>query len=253
MGHDRRAVALGALAPYVERARSFSGWNFDFLDVREIEAPPAWDYVAICRERAARAGRVLDVATGGGEVLSQIVALPRAGVVATERWHVNAPVARDRLRPVGVDVVRARSSVLPFCDASFDLVLDRHEGIDPNEIRRVLGGRGAFVTQQVWRNQWVEAKRFFPDKTDWGDHLGEYRAAFRAAGYAVEVREHDWKLAYGTLGDFVFMMLVTPWEWPSFDVERDIERLLALEDAVRTDAGLVLTVSRYLLVAEWGS
>jgi hypothetical protein len=64
------------------------------------------------------------------------------------------------------------------------------------------------------------------------------------------VQEHDWRAAYASLGDFVFMMLVTPWEWPSFDPERDIDALMALEEAVRTDDGLVLTLSRYLLVAE---
>jgi SAM-dependent methyltransferase len=249
MSGNRRVHTLSTLQPYVERARAFTGWNFDDLDVTPIEATPPWNYAAIARRRALTAPRVLDIATGGGEVLSRIIAEPRRRVVATERWHVNAPLARDRLRPVGVQVVRARSSQLPFDDSSFDLVIDRHEGIDPAEVMRVLGGRGAFITQQVWRNQWVELRDFF-QKTDWGDHLKAYRRAFRGAGYDVLVQEHDWKAAYGGVGEVVFMMLVTPWEFPDFDLERDIDDVLRMEDALRKNEGIVLTLSQYLLVAE---
>lgn len=192
---------------------------------------------------------MLDVGTGGGEVLSRIITEPRRGVVATERWHINAPVARDRLSAVGGEVVRARSHQLPFREGAFDVVIDRHEGVDPHEVIRVLGGRGSFVTQQVWRSHWQELRQFFPRKTDWGDHLGEYASSFRSAGYSVDVREHDWKAAYQSLGEVVFMLLVTPWEVPDFDPEREIDTLLALEDALLTSDGIVLTLSSYLLVA----
>jgi hypothetical protein len=129
-------------------------------------------------------------------------------------------------------------------------VLDRHEGIDPGEILRVLRDDGTFVTQQVWRRHWHEIREFFPRKTDWGDHLNGYANAFRAAGWRVDVREYEWKAAYGGLGDVVFMMLVTPWEVPDFDPAREIDALLALEDALTTPDGIVLTLSRYLLIAE---
>ena len=95
-------------APFIERARTFSGWNFDDLrrhaPLRSARTP--WDYVALAREHAASIGRVIDLGTGGGEVYSRIVAGCAARFVASEEWHVNAPVARDRLRPLGVDVVR---------------------------------------------------------------------------------------------------------------------------------------------------
>jgi hypothetical protein len=64
------------LQPFIERARGFSGWNFDGLDVRDLEPPPPWDYVAIARNYAERARRVLDIGTGGGEVLSSVIVQP---------------------------------------------------------------------------------------------------------------------------------------------------------------------------------
>lgn len=246
----RRAAALEALQPYIDRARTFSGWDFaGIVDVRPLEPEPPWDYAALAREHVARSKRVLDIGTGGGEVFERIIPDATARAVATERWDVNARVATDRLRAYGVDVVHARSRDLPFREGAFDLVVDRHEGVDPAEVIRVLGGSGVFVTQQVWKRHWQELRAFFPRKTDWGDHLTAYAEAFRSAGYDVDIREHDWKLAYATLGDVVFMLLVTPWEVPDFNPEREIDTLLALEDSLSTPAGLVLTASSYLLTA----
>jgi len=51
--------------------------------------------------------------------------------VATEPWEVNAPVAAKRLGARGIPVVRANSLRLPFRDEQFDLVLNRHEELDP--------------------------------------------------------------------------------------------------------------------------
>jgi hypothetical protein len=51
----------------------------------------------------------------------------------------------------------------------------------------------------------------------------------------------------------VFMLLITPWTIPDFDVERDLESLLALEADCSTDDGLVMTWSRFLIVAEKAS
>src|SRR4051812_43071946 len=113
---ERRARALAQIAPFVERARAFSGWNFDDLRVTPVEPSPypngrktTWDYVALAREHAAGRGTVIDLGTGGGEVYSRIVDGIDARFVASEEWHVNAPVARDRLRALSVEVVHASS------------------------------------------------------------------------------------------------------------------------------------------------
>ena len=99
---------------------------------------------------------------------------------------MNAPVARDRLRPLGVDVVNASSERTPWADASFDLVLSRHEAIEPAEIARILRPGGVFLTQQVAKEQWQELSAFFPDRTVFPDHFDDYRREFEAAGLAVD-------------------------------------------------------------------
>jgi SAM-dependent methyltransferase len=250
---ERRRRALEQIAPFADRARTFSGWNFDDLRVTNLDPPPAWDYVAIASEHAARVGRVIDLGTGGGEVYARIVAAVAARIdarfVASEEWHVNAPVARDRLRPLAVEVVHASSEVTPWAAASFDLVLSRHEAIVPEEIVRILRPGGVFMTQQVGIGQWEELRAFFPRKTIFPDHYALYRHAFEAAGMDVTSQTHDWRAAYGGLGEIAYMLLVAPWEVPDFNPEAEIDALLALEDAHGGEEGIVLTLSRYLMIA----
>ena len=238
------------LRPYVERARGFSGWSFPELRVRHLGPPLPWDYEAMVREYAHGARSALDMGTGGGEVLSRLRdALPRR-LVATEEWHVNAPVARDRLAPLGVDVVRCRSLSLPFADASFDLVLDRHEELDPAEVARVLAPGGRVVTQQVGRDNWRELRDYVPRMTDFGDIFGEYTSGFAAAGLrVVRSEQHDMQTAFGSLGELVYLLSVAPWVL-DFSLERDGEALLELEAACQMEDGLVLTESRFVIVAE---
>lgn len=208
-----------------------------------------WDYEAIARAHARRSRALLDLGTAGAERLARIVEGLPVPVVSTEEWIVNAPIAARRLAPRGGRVVRSNAWQLPFRDASFDLVLSRHEGLGPEDVLRVLRSGGSVVTQQVDQSHWHELSGFFRMQ-DFGDHFSRYADAFRAAGLRVTTARHEQPVAYASLADIVFLLLVAPWHVPGFDPERDIDALLALEDAQRTPDGIVLTESRYLIVAD---
>lgn len=251
-GHSEppdREAARARLEPFLEKAQRFSGWDFPEIATRELDPPPPWDYARIVRDLAGSSRAALDLGTGGGEVLATLrPALPRR-IVATEPWVVNAPVAFHRLSPLGVDVVRADSLGLPFRDASFDLILDRHEEFRPAEVDRVLTLGGRFVTQQVGRSNWRELRRYIPRMTDLGDLRSRYVREFRGLGLVVDSLEHEFRVAYPSLGDFVFLLCVAPWEIPDFSVDRDLDALLAFEADCTMADGLVVTESRYLIVA----
>jgi SAM-dependent methyltransferase len=188
--------------------------------------------------------------TGGGEFLAEVSSSLPDRVVATEEWKVNVPVAKKRLAKFGIEVVECRSVELSFKDGSFDLVLNRHEDLEPSEIARVLSAGGRVITQQVGRDNWKELRKHFPRTTDPGDHRGRYAKAFQAAGLKIGTNlSHDCKVAYATLGDFVFMLTVTPWTIPGFSLEGDIDSLLSLDSECHTENGLELTESRFLLIA----
>lgn len=239
---------LESLLAAAEAARDFRGWVFPF-DARELDAPPPWDYREEVRRVGADARTALDLGTGGGERLGGMRRVLPATLVATESWEPNLVVARDRLRPLGVHVVRYTHTHLPFRDAVFDLVLSRHEEILPAEVVRVLRPGGVFLTQQVGAGNWGEIRTHFSRATRWPDHEREYANELRAAGLEVRTQNHSQRVAYGSLAEVVFMLQAAPWEVPGFDVLDDLAALRALEAAQCGPDGLVLTEHRYLLSA----
>lgn len=247
-----QSEALDRLAPYVERARSFSGWDLGFIRTKNLDAPPPWDYVGRARDLVSACdGRTLDVGTGGGEVYSSIVnGLPGA-FVACEQWDVNAGVSSRRLGPLGIPVVHCETGgrELPFRDRSLHVVLARHEAIDPVEVDRILASGGTFLTQQVIPDVWPELRPFFPRATVFPDHWYGYADGFRTLGYEVVAQRHDFRVAFESLGDLVAMLLISPWHIPDFDPERDIAALLAAEIELSTPDGIVLSDGRYIVEA----
>lgn len=242
---------LQRLQPYIDRAKTFSGWDLGFIRSRSLDGPVPWDYEREAREMAASATTALDVGTGGGEVYSRIAAGLRGQFVACEQWGVNARVAHARLHAMGIPVVRSETGErrLPFRAGSFDLVLARHEAIHPREVARLLAPGGTFLTQQVIPDTWPELRDYFPRATVFPDHYHEYPQSFREMGFEVSVERFDYRVAFETLGDLVAMLLVAPWTIPDFDPEADLEALLALEAGCGGNEGIVLRDGRYLLRA----
>ena len=249
--HDME-LARNRIRPFVERARQFSGWRLDEFDPKPLEPQPPWDYETRAVELIRAANSVLDMGTGGGELFDALTASFFGRAVATEPWSVNAPIAAARLRPRGIAVVRCGSLQLPFRPASFDLVLNRHEELDPAEVARVITFHGSVLTQQVGSSRWRELRPFFPRMQDFGDLFIRYEHGLQTSGLTiVQARTHDWKAAYRTLGDIVFLLCIAPWEIPHFDpLDADLPALLAAEESLSTEQGIVLTESRFLIEAK---
>src|SRR5659263_522377 len=123
------------------------GWNFSWLTGRADCDDLPWDYASLARDALPNATRLLDIDTGGGEILASLAPLPAA--IATGPYPPNVPIATARLAPLGVDVRAGRASALPVADGEVTLVLNRHGLLDPAETARVLAPHGMFLTQQV--------------------------------------------------------------------------------------------------------
>ena len=113
------------------------------MDVRAepLSPGPPWSYESRARRLLTSEGSVLDMGTGGGERFSKICRGYAGLAVATEEWPPNVPVASARLSVMDAQVVHASSLHLPFNEGAFDLVLNRHEELDPAEVARVLSPR----------------------------------------------------------------------------------------------------------------
>jgi SAM-dependent methyltransferase len=163
------------------RTAALSGWDFSFLAGRTTSEVLPWSYLDLAVTASRTATRVLDIDTGGGEVLALIK--PPPGSVAVEPHPPNVPVATAALAPLGVQVRARMTPELPVSDAAFDLVLNRHGLLDAAEISRVLQPGGGFLTQQVGSRNDLELNEAFglePVKFD--SALDKSRAGARAAG-----------------------------------------------------------------------
>ncbi|HEY0002598.1 MAG TPA: methyltransferase domain-containing protein, partial [Actinoplanes sp.] len=124
------------------------GWDFSWLTGRAVGSDPSWSYPKLAGELVRGSTSLLDIDTGGGELLASLAPLP-AGTRAVESWPPNLPVARERLAPVGVEVLFAPDTMLPIEAQSVDVVLNRHGRLNPGEVARVLQPGGRLLTQQV--------------------------------------------------------------------------------------------------------
>jgi len=245
---DRQA-RLSELRSFVSAARQMRGWKFAYEPVA-LDTPAPWNYEARARALFGGACQVIDLGTGGGEVYAQILAGGQSRAVATEGWRPNVKVAAGRLGPLGVPVVHALNLALPFAAESFDLVLDRHEELAPAEVARVLRPGGRALTQQVHPDYHAELRAFFPRMTIFEPHDVTYPRGLAAAGMnVVDLRHHSRRVAYRQLGHLVYFLVAAPWTIPDFEVEADLEALLAVERQLGGPDGIVLTDPRYLLEA----
>jgi SAM-dependent methyltransferase len=139
-----------------------------FTSGRIVESPLPWDYCRLVREKFEPEGSLLDIGTGGGELLASLQPLPKH-TVATEAWPPNFQVARARLEPLRVQVLSHEydGQPLPLKAGQFDLVINRHAGYTPAELYRLLKPGKFFITQQVGGannfrlNEWLQEKPEF--------------------------------------------------------------------------------------------
>jgi SAM-dependent methyltransferase len=247
-----------------ERER-FEGWDFSHLAGRMVEAPPPFDYMAAVRRRLPGvAAAMLDLGTGGGEVLSQLAPFP-ATTIATEAYAPNAGLAARRLAPLGASVVLVEGApenwetmeaplrdvpALPFRDQAFDLVIDRHESYLAAEVFRVLRPGGRFVTQQCGGahhadlNDLVGLPR--PRYAAWG--LGAAEAQLAAAGFVdvvgqeafTDTRLHD-------VGAIVYYLRALPWQAPDFKAREHLEPLRAIHGRMAASGPLTIRAHHFIV------
>ena len=230
-----------------------SGWDFSRFGNRLGGDAPPWSYVDLAREALHRATAVLDLGTGGGEVLLSLADDLPEDTVATEGWQPNIPTAREALTPHGIDVVVYDAEAepqLPFPDARFDLVLDRHEAYDAAEVARALRPRGVFLTQQVDGRDLADLNDLLGGGPTAYPHvtLEQFRTDAEAAGLQVDLAE-DWtgELRIADVDTLVGYLAMAPWTVQGFTVASRAETLLRLH---RDGLPPALTQRRFIIRAQ---
>ena len=237
-----------------EEERPFTGWDFSYLDGRMIEEQPPWSYPGRARALMQQSTSVLDMGTGGGERLLELRDDWPEKVVVTEEYPPNVKLANERLGPLGVQVVVValrREGPMPFESGEFDLVLNRHSGLNCAEVARVLAPGGTFCTQQV-HGLWAQDLHAAFDTTpQWPDATLElYLPKLEAAGLRIETAE-DWlgRLVFLDVGAVVYYLRAVPWLVVGFSVESHTEYLLRLQGRLEREGELVFEARKMLIEA----
>jgi SAM-dependent methyltransferase len=229
----------------------FEGWDFAYLSTRMLEDEPPWRYPDLARAALASAADALDIATGGGEMLASLA--PFSGRVrAVEGYGPNLPVAQRRLGPLGVEVFEGSTRLgMPFADASFDLVLNRHGGFRPVEMARILKPGGVFLTQQVGGDNLQDLAAAFGAGLAYPMNTLEHRCEeLRALSFEVR-RAESWRghVTFADVGAIAYFLKAIPWVVEGFDVQVHGAALQALHERQQAGRPLRFTYSRFLIDA----
>lgn len=239
----------------VQEAQSapFSGWNFSWLEERMHQEEPPWNYSNLVHAKLDSVNRLLDMGTGGGEFLASLEPLP-IETHATEAYPPNLPIAQMRLSPLGVCVHSfTDDSALPFKGQYFDLVINRHESYNHQEVFRILKPGGTFLSQQVGELDNQELNLLLEDEkahnlTNWGlesevFHLSE-------AGLSIiRAEKAALKTTFKDIGAVLYYLKAIPWQIEGFSIDTHFEKLVRLHNFMEWQGELITTAHRFLIIA----
>lgn len=260
VGFGRSEAADGdrsfeVLVADAQQAR-FEGWDWSWFGDRYQQAPVSWDYSQLVNARLLDLGigaSVLDMGTGGGELLQTFEGLP-PDTRATERYPPNVPIARAALQAYGIDVDEVGDDDrLPYPSDRLDLILNRHESFSPDEVARVLRPGGVFVTQQVGGRGLAELNEQLGAPPHgyaaWSLDLAVGQV-HRVGLRILDCGEEQVEAAFRDIGAVVHFLRITPWQVPGFTVDEYRPRLRRLHERL-SDGPLFVHAHRFYLVAQW--
>jgi SAM-dependent methyltransferase len=227
------------------------GWDFSWLTGRAAGSDPSWSYPVIARELLQGSSSLLDVDTGGGELLASLAPLP-ARARAVEGWAPNLAVARERLTALGVEVLFAPDAMLPIEAGSVDVVLNRHGQLNPHEVARVLHPGGTLLTQQVGSDDCAEINGALGAPAAYGTPWNADVAveALTSAGLTVTDVRQEWPpFTFHDIGALIFQLRAVPWKVRDFTADRYDGALRRIDRHIRADGYWRVQAHRFLIRA----
>jgi hypothetical protein len=238
-----------------EEKAGISGWDFSRLAGRWYNDPLPWHYKKIVRDHLRRNDHLLDMGTGGGELLRSFHHDPALTSV-TEAWEPNVKLLEGTLAQRGVAVYavpKDEPAQLPVPDASQDIILNSHAAFDAELVFSKLKPGGLFITEQVGATNNFALSRFlvpdytpaFPDNT-----MLHTVADFDHAG--MEIIQADTAhptMTFFDVGAVVYYASIIPWEFPGFSVAQAKDQLFVLQGLIETHRRIVTKEDRFLVMA----
>lgn len=237
-----------------EEQNAFQGWDFSRLDGRWEDEKLPWDYKRIILNYMKPSDKLLDMGTGGGEFLLSLHH-PHELTSVTEAYPPNVELCKRTLSPLGVDVRQIYDdSEIPFEAEEFDIVINRHEAFNVNEVKRILKSGGCFITQQVGEknNNDLSGRLingFIPQFP--GHDQNNCVRTLQDAGFDILLSDEAFPaIRFYDVGALVYFAKIIQWEFPGFSVDSCFDSLCKLERELRENGFIAGTEHRFIIAAE---
>jgi Methyltransferase domain len=235
---------------------TFEGWDFSWITGtgRMNSELLSWSYGSMAIPLMQKANTLLDMGTGGGELLSMLRPFP-GKVIATEGYLPNLAIARERLEPLGVEVVEVTDDErLPFARAQFDLILNKHESYAPHEVRRIIADHGIFLTQQVGGLDCIQINDILgvtPEQNTAEWNLESAIQQLEANQFRVVAAMEEFPVQrFYDIGALVYYLRAIPWQLPGFDVEHQLEAFFPIYQRIEAKGFFDCRQHRFMIQAE---
>ena len=238
----------------------FQGWDFSYMNRYggQVEEPLEWCYENIVKETIKPSDIVLDMGTGGGELLATFQPL-REQTYATEAYPPNIPLAKQTLEPLGVHVVgieegKQEAYSLPFENNFFTVIINRHESYDSTEVARILHPHGVFITQQVGQRNSENLRMTFgtlesDENFSW--NLQTCQTFLVNAGFQIlAAKEHIGYSRFYDIRAVVYLLKAIPWEFPDFEPMTYATQLLNIHLKILEDGYFDSVLHRFFIIAQ---
>ncbi len=214
------------------------GWDWSRLRSRRAKTP--WNYPDVVRSHVKPTDRVLDVGTGGGEKFLLLADAFGSGV-GVDSDPSMIEVANENLPEElsgRVQFMVGDADDLAFENESFDVVLNRHSIVNPDEVVRVLRPGGLFINQHVGPKnleKLVDPWRHMGE-LGLGDVQGELDRFDELGCEVLEFREYDVEYVFLDEESLLFQLKAMPMPAPVV-AERDADLIAGVLESTRGPDG----------------
>ena len=237
-----------------QNQQAFSGWDFSYLTSKMSTEKLNWSYSEIVLSYLKPTMKLLDMGTGGGELLKSF-AHPYVNTSATEGYNKNFQLILETLAPLGITIRFVdEDNYLHFPTNSFDIVLNSHESFSISEVQRVLKPNGLFITQQVGDFNGVNlASRLIPNykKEHFNFHLSIVARQLKKNNFRLLMNQEQYlQQKFYDMDGLIYYLRTIPWEYPEFSVENNLAQLIDLNNEL-LQTGFIFNIQhRFILVAQ---
>lgn len=236
-----------------KRQENFTGWDFSSIQKEFWQESLSWSYSEIVKQYLKQEMDLLDMGTGGGELLSTFNH-PFSRTHVTEGWEPNYQLLLKTLEPKGVKVKFVQEDdLLDFPDNSFDIVLNSHESFLVSEVKRVLKPNGLFITQQVGDLNGVNlASRLIPNyqKIDFNHHLSVVADNLKKQDFQLLEQYEAYPVQkFLSMDALIYYVRTIEWEFPKFSVETHLSELNNLWNELNREDFIYNQEHRFLVAA----